>query len=431
MLFFYITATDKFSDDILYAISNPLQDGIAAMVIDIYHNWSARIFISPVMVALILSPIWLWRILDLAVWLILAVSISKLFAKDDNADTNWFIVALMMLYPYWHMATAGWIATTTNFTWPLAAGMFILLTLKRTWEGVRLPAYRWILSGIAFLYATDAEQSLMILVIVFTALIAHQLYTKANTPQQYRIFLFTSFFLLIARLIFTLTAPGNHVRRLSGHYTVPGFLEYSLGQQLTLSFELTAMHYIHFTLALFPFFSLLLVLAVWGLHKSVLKRLISVVPFLISVIFTCITVVNALIFARDNLTDYEGWFLDGFIMMSIPSWSGSNLLFIFFFMCLLYTLYLSQKNILDSCRVIGIMVIGFLSQLMLGISPSLYGSALRTFVYTSFAIIICAVYVYENSARAYLKKWMKVLLASMCCINFAITLVIGIVRMTA
>ena len=190
MLIFYITATDKFSDDIFYAASNPLQDGIISMTIDSYLNWSSRMFIRPVMVALTLSPIWLWRILDLGIWVMLAVSISKLFTKEENAGSNWFIAALMMLYPYWHMDTAGWIATTTNFTWPMSLGMFALLTFKRIYEGVRLPIYRWILFVIALLYASDAEQMVMILLIIFAVLTIYQVHLKPTTPLQYRIALF-------------------------------------------------------------------------------------------------------------------------------------------------------------------------------------------------------------------------------------------------
>ena len=185
MLIFYATATAKFGDDVYFMTRNPLQNGIIAMNIDVYHNWSSRMFIFPTMVALSLLPIWLWRILDTAIWSMLAVTISKLFTKEE-CGSNWFIVALMMLYPYWHMSTAGWIATTTNFTWPLSFGLFALLTIKRLWEGVQLPAYRWALFVVAFLYASDAEQQLMILFLILSVLAIHQLYTKALSPNQYR-----------------------------------------------------------------------------------------------------------------------------------------------------------------------------------------------------------------------------------------------------
>jgi len=197
-----------------------------------------------------------------------------------------------------------------------------------------------------------------------------------------------------------------------------------------MSFELTAVHYTQYTLALFPFFALFLFVIVWRTHKNVVKRVIAGIPLVISITLSSIMAVDALRFARENLADYDGWFLDAFIIMTLPSWAGSNLLFVIFFTCLLYALYLSCENIIDSWRVIGIMMLGFISQLVLGLAPSLYGSALRTFVYASFAIIICAVYLYENGGKAYLRKPMKIMLVSACSVNFVITFAIGIVRMS-
>jgi hypothetical protein len=426
MFVFYFTATVKFGDDLYLMTTNPLQHGLVAMNTDVYHNWSSRMFIYPTMVALSLAPIWLWRILDLAVWLMLSVTLSKLFEKKGSS--NWFIVALMMLYPYWHMATAGWIATTTNYSWPLAFGMFALLTLKRVWEGTSLPVYRWILFVAAMLYASDAEQKLMILIIVFAILAIKQVYENAKTPLQYKITLFAGLGFLAARLVFTLTAPGNHVRRLTGHYTVPDFADYSLLQQALLSFELTAMHYTQFTIVLFPVFSLMLLIIVWKLHSDILKRLFAIVPLAISTALSITTAVNALQFARDNMAQYEGLFLDAFILMTILDLKGNNLLFVLFFASLLYALYLSCKNKSNRFYCIGIMLLGFLSQFVVGLTPSLYGSALRTFIYASFSVIICAIYLYQAEAKLFTGKLIKILLATACFINFSITLIIGIVR---
>ena len=429
MAVFHVTATAKFGDDIIFMTRKPLQDGLIAMNVDIYHNCSSRMFIFPTMVALSLAPICIWRVLDLCMWLMLAVSISKLFAKSDETSSNWFAVALIMLYPHWHMATAGWISTTTNFTWPLAFGLFALLTIKRLWEGVRLSAYRWALFVVAVLYSSDAEQALMILFLVFAVLAMHLVYIRGTAPLQYRNTIFCVLSFLIVRLIFTLTAPGNYVRRLAGHYTVPEFEGYSIWQIGLLSFELTIIHYVQFTLALFPLFAIFLMIIVWNQHKNPFKRGISAIPLAISTIMSANMAVDALRFASQYLDQYKGQFLDGFILMSIPSWTGSNFLFILFFASLLYTLYLSCSNNIDRCRIIGIMTLGFSSQLVLGLSSSLYGSALRTFIYACFAIIACALILYENGAKAYIGRTSKILLAMACCANFVITFIVSIVRM--
>ena len=198
---------------------------------------------------------------------------------------------------------------------------------------------------------------------------------------------------------------------------------------MTLGFELTAMHYLQFTLALFPFFALMLLIVVWHLHKNPFKRAMAMIPLAISITMTVVTAFNALIFATQNLSQYEGLFLDAFILMTIPSWPGSNLLFLLFFFNLLYVLHLSCTNIINSSRLIGIMTLGFLSQFVLSLSPSLYGSALRTFIYASFAIIICALLLYESGAKEYIGRKTKILLAIVAFTNVVLTFAISIVRM--
>ena len=426
---FHFIATDKFSDDIIFMETNPLQDGLIPLITDIYNNWTSRLFIYPTMVALSNAPIFIWRVLELAALLLLAVSISKLVIHEEKYSSNCFLVGFMLLYPYWHMATAGWIATTTNFTFPLALGTFALLTLKRIREGVNISIPRYIFYIIAILYSTDAEQGVMILFVVFTTLTALQLYNKSVFPLKYKITLYCSLLYSVARLVFTLTTPGNSVRALAGHWQVPEFAEYSLFQRILLGFELTAMHYTTFTIMLFPLFSLFLIIIVWHKHRVIHKRIIAAIPFVISVFLSALTAINAVQFARANLAYMDGQFLNTFIMITIPNWTGSNFIFLLFFICLFYTLYLSCSNFKESCFVIGVMLLGVLSQLVLGLSPSLYGSAFRTFIYASFAMIACATYLYDRGASAYIGKLTKVFIMIACMVNIIITFAISIVRM--
>ena len=52
------------------------------------QGWSSRIFITPVMILLCNGNIWIWRILDTLVMVLLGVTISKLFVKERTEATN-------------------------------------------------------------------------------------------------------------------------------------------------------------------------------------------------------------------------------------------------------------------------------------------------------------------------------------------------------
>ena len=351
MAVFYFTATDKFGDDLLIVETvetNPLfsNDGIMRIIINIYHSWSSRVIIFPTMVVFSLSPIFLWRVLELACWVGIAVIISKLFTDEKN---NWLVVALMLLYPYWHMLTAGWIATTTNYTWPLFFGMFALLHMKRLYQKAELRTYRWVLFVVAGLYASDAEQMLMILFIVFSALAIRELQNTQTSNLRYRRTVFCGWVFLAARVIFTATTPGNHARQATGHHTVPNFAEYSIWERLRMAFELTGMHYTVFTAFLFPVFAIFLLIIVWNLYENPLKRAVAAMPLVISLIFSIEAAVSLVEFLRKNLANHlEMRFLDELVLAVIPTWTGSNVLFLVFFICLFYIVHLISASYSES-----------------------------------------------------------------------------------
>jgi len=427
---FYIIATGKFGDDVYFMTTNPLQDGVVTYVNNLYNYWSSRVIILPVVVALSLAPIWIWRVLDLFVWLLLAACILKLFSKTNATSSNWFLVACMMLYPYWHLGTAGWIATTVNFSWPLAFGMFALLTLKRLREGRKLPTYRLALTVLAFLYATDAEQMVMILLFVFSVLAIHLIYTcsSGNSPPGiYKKSITLGIVILIVRIIFTLSAPGNHMRLMTEMSRLPGFEEFNIFQKLVLGFEVTITSYAVFTLALFPFFALFLLLIIWKKHKNILIRMAALIPFATGIILSAIIGIDAVRSVSEILSsDTESGFILIFFTM-IPNWRGMFFIYVLFFACLLFSVYMACDNHKDRFFLIGIILLGFASQMALGFSPSIYASSLRTFIYASFSIIICALYLYErNTILISLRT--KILLTSACAVNYGITLAIGILR---
>ncbi len=425
-ILFYLFATGRFGDDVDFYTNNPLKDGLFNRIIDQYYNWSSRIIILPVSIALCLAPITVWRALDLAVWLLLGVCVSKLFVK--NPKTNYFLAGCMALYPYWHIGTAGWITTTCNYSWPLAFGLFVFLTIKRLYENVRLPWYRYVLCALAFLYATDAEQMCAVTIVVLAYLTILRYFRHKEPNAAYSGIIVVLLILTIARLAFTLTTPGNQARLISSYHLIPEFVSYSLFDKLALGFDFTITHYLVCTLGLFPLFSLLLTAAVWRGHKGLPWRCVSAVPFASSVVFTIYAGIRALSYFRELLVlGRERGFANAiFVYVLLPSATGMRPFFIIFFLCVLFSLYCAFKKRKDALTAIGITLLGFGSQMLLGFSPSIYGSALRTFIFASFGVIICAVRLYENlsAERAFCTRSKLIFLATIAG-NYAITFAVG------
>ncbi len=381
-------------------------------------------------IALSLLPLTVWRVLDLAVWLLAGVCVSKLFASKPSS--NYFIAGCMALYPYWHIGTAGWIASTCNYSWPLAFGLFVFMTLKRLYESRRLPWYRWLLCVLAFLYASDAEQMCFLFIIIFFFLAATLRRAAHNRAYTRAIILFL--ILTLLRLIFTLTAPGNRVRLDYSTNMVSGFESFSILNKLLLGFDLTMTHYAVCTLGLFLCFSLLLLLLVWRRHGALLARCVSAIPFASCVVLTATAGLRVLSYLGELLAlGQERGFANAiFAYGLLPSGVGIQLFFALFFFCMMYSLYLAFDRRADGLKAIGITLLGFGSQLLMGFSPTMYASALRTFIYASFGLIICALLLYEYlEASRRFGKGSKILFLLAIAVNYGITFMIGLFKLGA
>ncbi len=425
---FYLFATGRFGDDAYFHIDSPLKDGLFSYISYQYNFWSSRIIIMAATAVLNVLPIAVWRVLDLAIWLLAGVCVSKLFVRNPRA--NYFIAGCMALYPYWHLGTAGWIATTTGYSWPLALGLFVFLTLKRLFENGRLPWYRYALCALAFLYATDAEQMCAIILAVLVFLAALRLFRR-SAPAAYTRAVIVLLVLTLARLAFTMTAPGNHARLVESLHLIRGFENYTLWDKLFLGFDFTMTHYAVCTLGLFPLFSYLMMLIVWRGHKGFLPRCISAVPFASGVVFTATAGMRVLSYLGELLAlRQERGFMNAiFDHGLLPEGPGMRLFFIIFFFCVLCSLYYAFGRRTDCLAAIGITLLGFGSQMLMGFTPSIYGSGLRTFIFASFAAIIVSLRMYEDlDASRRFGKGSKLLFLAAIIGNYAITFAIGLFK---
>ncbi len=430
MIPFYLFATGRFGDDAYFFANNPLKDGIWSHLAYQYSSWSSRLIILTVHFGLNMLPFALWRILDLAVWLLAGVCVSKLFARGPSA--NYFIAGCLALYPYWQLATAGWTATTCGYSWPLSFGLFVFLTLKRLYENARLPWYRYALCALAFLYATDAEQMCAIILAVLAFLAASRFFLHARSNPAYTRTIIVLLILTIARLAFTLTTPGNHVRLVSSYHLIPGFESFSLLDKLTLGFDFTVTHYAVCTLGIFPLFSYLLLVLVWRRRKGRLQRCVSAVPLASCAVLSLYAGIRVLLYFRFLLVNgMERGFANAiFDNGLLPGGPIIRLFFLVFFFCVLCSVYFAFSTRAQSLFALGITLLGFGSQMLLGFSPSIYGSGLRTFVFAAFGLIIVSLRMFEELyAPGRFGKGSKALFITAIAANYAVTFAISLFRL--
>lgn len=105
----------NYGDD-LFFVKVLNENKLFPWVIDRYNTWSSRVIVESVLLIVMKFGAVFWKVLNIASLMLLAVSISKLLVEKNIRRYNWIIVALVLIYPFKDMSTAGWAATTINYT---------------------------------------------------------------------------------------------------------------------------------------------------------------------------------------------------------------------------------------------------------------------------------------------------------------------------
>jgi hypothetical protein len=146
-----------------------------------YNTWSSRFIIEICMVTLP-HVVTLWKIIDVAVMVWIAVCFSLFFNREKKLVTDWYIILIMMSYPLFAMYTAGWIATTVNYSWCVAFGLLAFVPTRNLLIGKKTPWYLYIPACFGLLYASSHEQ--MCAVMVATSLVLGIYYFYKNRKPQ-------------------------------------------------------------------------------------------------------------------------------------------------------------------------------------------------------------------------------------------------------
>lgn len=134
-----------------------------------WQTWSSRLLIEGTL-CLTTHSIWVWRILDSAMMVLLAFGLCRL----ANAEQRPFMLAasslLVTTIPFAILRSTGWQATSLNYYWPLACTVWAMIPLADAlWK--RKTGWTMQLAAILLgLYGANQEQTAALIVGAYTVL---------------------------------------------------------------------------------------------------------------------------------------------------------------------------------------------------------------------------------------------------------------------
>lgn len=395
ILMFFITP-NRYDDQVF--LESVTGTSIWSYVAPRYSNWTSRFIIEYVLCGVLKISKYLWILIEALMVTLAGYSISRIFVKDNKKENNIMLVAMILIYPILCMNSAGWAATTVNYMWPLATGLFALIPIKKIWDGEKIKFLEYPLYVLALIFAGNQEQSCAILFglyMLFSVLIVSK--NKKIHP-----FMIIQSVMIIASLIFILTCPGNSVRTQSE--IVNQFKDFemlTILDKLALGFTSTMGIIIAKGNIIYALMVSLIAVTVFLNYKERLYRIVSLVPvfsilgltYFSNILFPMFPFLEAL----KNLVTAEK------IMLTAANCNNlaNTIPFIFAsinFICISLSLFLIFKNLKNNIAGL-VFFVGFASRLIMGFSPTVFISGERTMLFFEFSMIIISIILWQEIVK--------------------------------
>lgn len=342
-------------------------------------------------------PFILWKILDSIIYVVIASLLSFLFTK--NTPINLLTAnVLLLMFPFHYLITAGYICVTTNYIYTTLCMLLIIVPIKSAHEKKRIHPLWHIVVFTCIFYATNQDQSAMVLIGGFILYLIYLLYTRCN--KQVLSLVVAYLILAVGCYLFMFLMPG-HMNRMTStvemELYLPEYADWSFFKKVYKGYTSTVAHIMFEKVNVFIVFIILLFLLSLS-HKKLITAFIGFIPLGIVLIEEIIG------------TEYFIYPVYNPIMDLYPLESGLiafwGLICSFLILFSIFYIILScTKNRARKWLLLSLLVLGAGSREMMGFSPTIYASSFRTFTYFIFALMICCLILLnelnEKQEKAY------------------------------
>ncbi len=349
-----------------------------------YATWSSRLLTEAVLVMLLRLPALLWAVIDMAMLLLLYISMKRVLAPMASWKEDLILALLLCCYPYSHMGSAGWITTTVMYWWPLSTAAYALSGMARSLRGEPISWYRGVMYALGLLYGCGNELAAVMVLVAGAAGL-----TCAISKKRSAVFPVTGIVISLGGILFTLTAPGNAQRLISETLTwMPDFGKMSLIDKLRVGFISTFEHFVSIPNAVLFLLTLLVCLQTFGNTKDWIKRAVGLVPLSIQMAYTAYFLVEKVFITKD---------LRYAVPVLWPSGGGAILFqvllalaFLVMIVCLAVSLYWNLPDKSAFLLLLAALGAGLAARLSLSFSPTVLVSGTRTYLFLYMALIAAA-----------------------------------------
>lgn len=401
-LVYHILMREPESSDAMWFFQNQLDAySLKDYLMTRYETWASRLLIEAVLVY-ISRNILLWKVLDWIFWVFLAWAFAGLFPKEHRERAAYLIVGFLLVYPMWDLRTAGWIATSVNYTWPLALGVFSLHGAAKAFYNEKTSPLMWTLYGLAALFGANMEQmSAVILAVNFCAVVYFILEQKSVRLYGCAII---GFVIAAAEFVFIMTCPGNAARKNQEIINwMPDFGTYSLLDKISMGFVDTMHHLIASGNLMYLCYAGLLAWIVCRKTKELRFRVAAIFPVGFNICLVAFPDMLETQFGKFSKLFEKNAFICGNNYQIAANYIPT-LLYLVIIGCMLVSLVAVCESYFELFAQAVLLGLGLATRVIMGFTPTIYVSQERTFFYLYMILGISGVYLIQNNRTLFAEQ---------------------------
>lgn len=396
MLLFHILSVRYYGDDFAFKeILN--EEALIPWVQSRYFEWTSRIVIEPIMVIILQLPLFIFYIINSFLFVQVSIVIGYFFNKNNSNIYNHYLICLLcLLYPFNDMSTAGWVATSMNYLWPLSFGLVALIPIKKSFENKSMTSFEKIYCTFSLIYAINQEQMCLLIIGFYFTFIIYYKYNKININKIIYIYFITS----VIGMVFILMCPGNSNRAiLETQAWYPEYGGFNLFQKVILGINSTfAINIFNNNILILLLLFMFAYLGIKYYSKNILKLILSLYPIIImSVLYMFKDYFLKIFPSISKLVEKLGVFTNNVSSNLITDKKALLILVmcIVFIVCICVCIIINIKKHYNYLIAI-IFLAGFASRVVIGFSPTIYASSNRTFIFLNYSLIIVIYAIIQN-----------------------------------
>lgn len=349
-----------------------------------FYTFNGKILTDLFACILTAVPFVLWKLMNALVFTGIAMLLCHIFTDNTPRDAA-AVCLLMLLFPYGqYLGTAGYICVSTNYIYTTLCLLLLMLPLKRLARGQRLQLW-WYPAALPLMaYAANQEQGSACLVGMFAVFFLWLLLSKAPRKQWSAALVLLA--MAVCCFVFMFFLPGRQARMnrtTEMELYLPEFAHWSFAKKVYRGYSSTVAHILFGGVEILAVFCLLLLISAVS-RKSKWDIVIAAIPVGILALIHLIGSDWLIYKVYVHMTDLHS------LSSGLPGVAALGVSVVMLG-CMAVSAWRMAEGWTNRYLLLGLLLVGAGSRLMMGFSATLYASAERTFTYLVFCLMACCI----------------------------------------